>query len=293
MKEYEKKFGDRKDARRINGLSGLAQISIDLKPNRSVSDVFINQKMDVTNLVKYIEKKKEDGEKITYFHAFLTAVGKLLYNRPKLNYFVANRHIYEHDEIIVSFVAKVSFDDKSEELMLLIPVDEKDNINTLSKKIKDKVDDIRTKKVNKKGANNAIDVLGKLPNIIRKPVVGLFKYMDTKGWLPKSFCQDNLYYSSIIMSNLGSIKCGAIFHNINDFGTCSSLLTMGEIKDEEVLINGKRQIRKLCEFGVNLDERIADGYYFAKSLQLLQYILDNPELLEENANEKIEIEEIR
>lgn len=293
MLEYKKKFGDRKDARRIRNLDGLAQISIDLKPNRSVSDVFINQKMDVTNLVKYIEDKKKNGEKITYFHAFLTAIGKLMYNRPKLNYFVANRHVYEHDEIKISFVAKVSFDDKSEELMLIIPIEENDNIISLSNKVKDKVDAVRTKKAGKEGANNAIDVLGKLPNVLRKPIIGLFKFMDTRGWLPSSFCKDNLYYSSIIVSNLGSIKCGAIFHNINDFGNCSSLLTMGEIKDEEVLINGKRQVRKLCEFGVNLDERIADGYYFAKSLQLLQYILDNPELLEENANEKIEIKEIR
>ena len=64
---------------------------------------------------------------------------------------------------------------------------------------------------------------------------------------------------------------------------------MGEIKDEEVIINGKKEIRKICEFGINLDERIADGYYFAKSVQLLQYIFDNPKLLEENANTQIEI----
>ena len=43
-------FIDRKDGKRVEGLSGLSQICIDLKPNRSVSDVFINQKIDVTNL---------------------------------------------------------------------------------------------------------------------------------------------------------------------------------------------------------------------------------------------------
>ena len=55
----------------------------------------------------------------------------------------------------------------------------------------------------------------------------------------------NVYYSSMMVSNLGSLHCGAIFHNINDFGTCSSLATMGEMHDEEVLINGKKEIRKL------------------------------------------------
>lgn len=293
MKKYEKHFGDRKDARRVRNITGLAQICIDLKPHRSVSDVFINQKIDVTNLVKYVEKRKKAGDEITYFHTFLAAIGKLLYNRPKLNYFIADRHIFEHDEIIISFVAKVAFDDRSEELMFLIPIEEDDTLDSISTKVSKKIRDARERKSVKKGANNAIDFLGKLPNILRKPILGMFKLMDIKGWVPDSLCKDNLYYSSIIVSNLGSIHCGAIFHNINDFGTCSSLLTIGEIKDEEVIIDGKKQIRKMCEFGVNLDERIADGYYFVKSLQVLQQILDDPKLLEEKASEKVEIKEIR
>ena len=250
--------------------------------------------MDVTNLVKYVEKKKKDGVEISYFHAFVTAIGKTFYNRPKLNRFVANRHVYEHNDVVISFVAKVNFNDKSEELMIMVPILPNDNINTISKKIKDKVDSIRNKKVKKEGANNAIDILGKLPNIIRIPVVGIFKWCDKKGILPAFLVKDNLYYSSIIVSNLGSIKCGAIYHNITDFGTCSALATMGEIKKEEVINeNDKKEIRNICEFGVNLDERIADGYYFAKSVKLLQYIFDNPKLLEDNADKKINMDEIR
>ena len=288
-----KRFKDRKDAKRIDNIDGLAQLSIDLKPNRSVSDVYINQKMDVGKLIDYINEKKKTNEDLTFFHAIVTAVGKTFYNRPKLNRFVANRHIYEHNDVIISFVAKISFDDRSEEVMLLIPIDKNDNIDTISKKIKDKVYALRHKKEKKEGANNAVDVLGKLPNILRVPIVGFLKWMDKKGHLPQSLMDDNIYYSSIILSNLGSIRCGAIFHNINDFGACSSLATIGEIKDEIVIENGKQKTKKLCEFGINLDERIADGYYFAKSVKLLQYIFDNPKLLEEEASKKIEMEEIR
>ena len=45
----------------------------------------------------------------------------------------------------------------------------------------------------------------------------------------------------------------------------------------------------MCEFGANIDERIADGFYFAKSLKLFEHILLNPELLEESASTKINI----
>ena len=280
----------KKYARRVP-MTGMQQISIDLKPQRCVSDVYINQKMDLTELCKYVEKKKKENPDLTFFHAFLAALGKVYYNRPYLNRFVANRHMYEHKDVVISFVAKIAFEDEAEEMMILVKIDEKDNINTISKKVLDKVKKIRENKkdkLDKAGANKAIDVLGKLPNILRVPIVGLLKWTDKVGILPLSLVEDNLYYSSIIVSNLGSIGCGAIFHNITNFGNASALATMGVIQDEEVLINGKKEIRKLCEFGVNLDERIGDGFYFLKSIQLLQYIFDNPELLEGDANEKIE-----
>ena len=285
---------NRRDAKRIKDINGMFQIMLDLKPNRCDSDVFINQKMDVTNLVKYVEKKKKEGSDITYFHTFLTAIGKTMYNRPKLNRFIANRHVWEHNDIVISFVAKISFDDRSEEIMVMVPIEENDNINTISKKVKDKVDTIRNKKMTKEGANNAIDIVGKLPNIVRVPLMVLFKWMDKHDLLPKDLIKDNLYYSSMIVSNLGAIKCGAIYHNLTNFGTCSSLATMGEIKKVEIINDkDKKEIRSICEFGVNFDERVADGYYFAKSIQLLQYIFNNPELLEEAASKEIKMDEIR
>ena len=280
--------------KRVKNITGMTQIMLDIKPDRCDSDVYINQKMDLTKLVKYIEKKKKEGENITYFHAFLAAIGKVLYNRPKLNRYIRNRHVFEHSDVVISFVAKVSFEDQSEELMIMVPIGEKDNINTIRDYVKNKVDSMRNKEVKKEGANDAIDILAKLPNVLRVPVVGLLKWTDKKGILPKSLVKDNLYYSSMIVSNLGSIKCGAIYHHITNFGHCSSLATMGEIKKEEVINdNGKKEIKDICEFGINFDERVADGYYFAKSVKMLQYLFDNPKLLEEDAGKEIDMKEIR
>lgn len=277
-----------RNAKRVKDLHGMEQILIDLKPRRCDSFVYSYKELDVTNLAKYIEKKK--GEGITFFHAFVAAIGKTFYTRNKLNRFVQNRHVFEHNDVIVSFVAKVAFDDKSEEIMIMVPIGENDNIETISKYIAKKVDDIRNKKVKKEGANDAIDVLGKLPNIIRVPLIGLLKWFDKKGILPKSLVQDNLYYSSTIVSNLGSLKSNAIHHNITNFGTCSSLFTMGMIEDKEVIMpDGKKEIRKICPWGMSIDERVAEGFYLIKSIEILQYLFDNPELLEESASKKIEL----
>lgn len=279
----------RKDASRVKNVPSMNQILIDLKPDRCDSDVFVKQDIDVTNLVKYMNNKKSENSEITYFHAFVTAIARTFYNRKKLNYFVANRHLWNHKELVISFVAKVEFQDDSEELMIMIPISEDDNINTISEKIKNKVLGVRDKKDIKKGANSAIDTLSKLPNIIRKPVIGIFKWLDNKGMLPSSLVKDNIYYSSIIVSNLGSIHFNSIYHNITNFGTCSSIATIGEIKDQEIIVGGKKTLRKMCDFGINFDERIADGYYFAKSVKVFESILNNPECLEEKVSDKIEV----
>lgn len=279
-----------RNAKRIKNLNGLEQILIDLKPKRCDSFIYSELNLDVTNLVKYVENKKKNGFEITFFHAFVTAIAKVLYHRSKLNRFIQNRHVFEHNDIIISFVAKVSFDEQSEEIMIMVPIKEEDNINTISKFIKEKVSDIRNKTSKKEGANDAIDTLGKLPNIIRVPLIGILKWCDDKGILPASLVKDNLYYSSMIVSNLGSIKGSAIHHNITNFGTCSSLITMGEIKDMEVINkDGTKEIRKICKWGAAFDERIADGFYLIKSLELLQHIMNHPNLLEENINTKLDI----
>ena len=61
-----------------------------------------------------------------------------------MNRFVQDRHLFEHKYVDISFVAKVAFNDTAEEMMIIIRVDEDDNVNTISKKIKDKVDGVRT-----------------------------------------------------------------------------------------------------------------------------------------------------
>jgi len=272
---------DRKDAKRVK-LPGLMQCCIDLKPTRMENEVYINKKLDVTELAKYIERKKEEGIKYTFFQAFVAAVAKTIFARPKLNRFIKNRHLYEHNKVELAFVAKMELNDKSEEIMLSLQIDPTDTIDTLADKVTARVSNLRGGDVDKKGANDAIDKLCGLPNALRVPIFGIIKFADNKGLLPADLMKDNIYFSSMIISNLGSIKCGAIYHNLANFGTCSGLASMGEVIDEKIIMpDGTEEVRKICEFGITLDERIADGFYFAKSISIVDNILQHPEMLEE------------
>lgn len=280
----KKKWGDRHDGKLIK-VPAMSKVMTYIK-NREEAYVYINRKFDVTELIKYMKKKKEKNPDLTYFHAFSMAVAKTVYNRPRLNTFIMNHKFYQRNDVVLTFVAKVTFEDNSKEVMTLIKVDPEDNIDDLCKKIKDKVNKFRNQK-EQNSTDDSLDALGKLPNWFLKIIVApLFKWLDRHDKLPKSLSEEFLYNSTVILSNLGSIKCGAIHHNLTNFGTNSCILTIGDIHKEQVVMpNGKVEIRDIVEFGINLDERIGDGVYFSKSVNLLDYIMTHPETLEEKANE--------
>ncbi len=285
-KSNKKKWKDRKDGKRIEMPAMLTLLTHLSK--RTEAYVYMNKKLDVTDLVKYMKKKKEKNSNLTYFHAFSMAIAKVIYNRPKLNYFIMNNKCYERNDVILSFVARVTFDDKGKEVMSLIKIDPDETIDSLSDKIKKKVDRFRNEK-KQNSTDDSLDILGKLPNWLLKFIIApFFKWLDRHDLLPKSLTSELIYNSTVILSNLGSIKCGAIHHHLLDFGTNSIIITIGDIHKEPMAINDKVEIRDVVEFGITIDERIADGVYFSKAINLLDYIVAHPETLEDNANEIIE-----
>ena len=285
-----KKFGDRRDGKKIRDLNGMMYVMTDIKRKRADREVYIDYPIDVTELLKYKEKlgKKKDIH-VTIFHLFSTGIAKVIYNRPQLNIFIMNGKFYQRNDVVLSFVAKTEFTDTAEELMQMLKVEENDNIFTLSEKISGNVKKARAS--SQTGGDKLVSFVGHMPKIFRRPIVSIFQFLDRHDLLPADLANELLYYSTVILSNIGAIGCtGGIYHNITDFGTNSILATMGKIyKKEIVKEDGSKEIRDFCDFGMTLDEGIADGFYMIKSMQLFQYIMNNPKLLEGNANEKIEI----
>lgn len=268
---------NRRDGKRVKDIDAMHVLMPYIKPNRCDSDVFINQKLDVTELVNYYEDMKLKDNDLTYFHLFITLIAKTIYNRPLLNRFIVNKKYYDRNDVLIAFTAKVNYEDTSKEILKVIKIDPEDNLFSIKEKTLKAVSDVRNAK--EEGTNSIMNIIGKLPSFLISLVVKVVKYMDRHDLLPKSLINDNLYYSTCIVSNLGSIKSSAIYHNLTDFGTSSILATFGEIREE----NG----RKYAEAGINIDERIADGVYFVKSVKLMQDILNNPKCLEGNVNDKI------
>jgi pyruvate/2-oxoglutarate dehydrogenase complex dihydrolipoamide acyltransferase (E2) component len=116
--------------------------------------------------------------------------------------------------------------------------------------------------------------------------VKVIRGLDFWGVNPKFLTDGDPNYSSIFVSNLGSIKCPSVYHHLNNYGTNSMMITIGTLHKEEVLMeDGHKEVRDVIDLGATLDERIADGFYFVRSLKLIKHIFAHPELLEQPLNE--------
>ena len=274
-------FGDRRDGKKVRGIHGMQNILTDFKPHRRDSAVYMNVDIDMTEFVKYMDKMKKTNKKLTYYHGLVDVMAKAMYSKPFLNRFVANRTIYMHNKVSFGSTIKEEFEDKSLECLMIVDVKPNDTLLDVSNTVSEIVDRIRNKKTD--NIDGAADTLGKLPLFLRVPVVGLLKWLDKHGWLPKSLIEGNLYYSSAILSNLGTFKTNGIYHNLTDFGTASSLITFGEIKKDE------KSDKYFMNMGITIDERIADGFYFCTALKLIEYIFAHPDLMMKRAGEKVSI----
>ena len=91
----------------------------------------------------------------------------------------------------------------------------------------------------------------------------IFRKLDYYGLVPKSISDTDPNYSTVLLSNLGSIKTNCCYHHLNNYGTNSVVSTIGVIKEKNVLDKqGKVKTRKYVDISFTLDERIADGIYF-------------------------------
>lgn len=288
---YKKRWGDRVDARRIRDLDGLHTIMPHLMDKRTDAEVFVNMEFDVTEALAYIKKKNENETeyKTTLFHCILMAVSKTLYMRPLLNRYISGRQFYQRDEISVGFTAKKRFEDHSEESLVVTTVPNSWTLTDITHCVVGKVHKARSE--NAGGVNNALDVLKKFPRWLLMFIMWLVKTLDFYGKVPAFLREDDPNFASVFLTNLGSIKCPCVYHHLNNYGTSSIMVAIGTIrKADKILPDGERCTRDVVDIGVTLDERIADGFYFARSLKIVQHLLSNPELLELPVEEEIDYE---
>ena len=288
----KRKWGDRRDGRWVKA-PGLQTVMGYLLPKRTDCEVYIHDTIDATELLRYLEEKnaQHPDYKTTIFHAAVTAMARMVRERPLMNRFIQGYRMYERNEISISFVVKRRFADGAEEsLMVLFPKDD-DTLDTISRKIVGDVKETRKSEHSTGGVDALLDGFAALPRPVLIVAIRIIRWLDFWGINPKVLTEGDPNYTTILCSNLGSIKTPAVYHHLNNYGTNSVMITIGTLHKEEIVMpDGTRQIRDVVDYGATLDERIADGFYFARSMKLIKHVFAHPELLDVPLGQSSEFE---
>lgn len=286
----KKRLGDRSDAYWIRDVDGLHAIMPHIMDKRTDAEVFIHYEFDVTELMKFLDERNatETGDRTKFFHCVIMAVARLIQLRPDLNIYVSGRRMYMRHRISMAFVARRDFQDGSRESLIITEVDDDWTLRKVTEEITGSVRGVRGS--DSYGVDRTLDSLSRMPRPLLMVAARIVKFLDFFGRAPRSLTKGDPNFCTALLSNLGSIGCPSIYHHLNNYGTNSIVATIGTIRSADVIRgDGSREVRRVVDVGITLDERIADGLYFARSLDVLQRILSKPELLDIPMGEKIEL----
>ena len=291
METQKRRRGDRRDGRLLRELDSLHFITGIIYPNRCDNEAYISERIDLTAINAYlVEKNKTETDfPYTMFHLVVAALLRTITQRPKLNRFIVNSNFYQRNEVSAAFVVKKQFSDKGAEALAFLHGREDNTLADVHEYIRKQVQDCRSEKVDSSTEN--MDILNKLPRWLGKTAVKFIMWLDKHGWVPKDMVATDPYYSSVVISNLGSIKLKCGYHHLTNWGTCSLFCIIGEKKKSPFFNeDGSVDMRETLDLGLTIDERLADGYYYSKSVRMLKYLLEHPEELEKPLSEEVHYE---
>ena len=277
-----KKWGDRRDGKLLRDIDSMHYIMPLMYPNRCDNEAFVSEQIDLTRANAYLAEKNADNPEYRYnlFQLIVTALLKTITLRPKMNYFIANYNMYERNEVSAAFTIKKIFADNGGEALAFLHSKPTDTLDTVHDEIYRQVSFCR-EDGNKDPSTESMDMLQKLPLFLKKWIGRGARFLDRRGWMPKSVVATDPYQSSCVIANLGSIKLHSGYHHLTNWGTTSVMCIIGEKKPRPFYDElGNVEMRDSVDLGLTIDERVADGYYYSKTIRLLRHLLENPELLE-------------
>ncbi len=276
----------RSDGYLLKDLKAFVKIIPYVMEKRSDSQNFSKQVFSAESIDKYILEKKQSGYNFSYMHVFIAAYVRVIAERPQLNRFVMKGQIYQRNKIYVSMAVKRSLRDDGEETTVKFEFTGKENIFEIAEIIdKDIAKAVST------GGDNETDKLAEkvmsMPGFVKNVLVRIIKAADSCNMLPKSVIDASPFHTTMFFTYLKSIDTQYIYHHLYDFGTTGLFAALGKTVKLAIVENDRLVIKKCCEIGYTMDERICDGLYYARSFKLFEKYVSKPELLESELIKKV------
>lgn len=286
---YKHRAGDRKDGRLLRTISPFNKFIPFIMPKRNDALNYYEESFEVSAVDKCLRAERVNGYKgIGFLHFMIAAYIRCISMLPGVNRFISGRRIYARNTITVVMAVKRTLSIDSAETTIKVDFEPTDTIFDVYRKMNEKIDEIKS------GAttNNTEDVaetFSKFPRFLIRFAITVLRVMDYFGWIPQSLLDASPFHGSMIITDLGSLRIGPIFHHIYNFGNLPVFISFGAKRHVyELDRHGQTVGKKYVDAKFTLDERTVDGHYYAQFLQAMRYIFAHPEILERSPSRVIE-----
>ncbi len=281
MSRYKRRFGDRSDGRLLRSLPAFSKFMPFIMPTRNDACNHYEEAFEVTAIDRRLRKMRVDGYKgIGFLHFIIAAYIRCVSLLPGINRFVAGRHIYARNNIEVVMVVKRSLAIDATETSIKVVFEPTDTIFDVYRKMNAAIDEVKTDE----SGNNTEEVaeaLCKAPRFLLRFALLIIRILDYFGWLPQKLIDASPFHGSMIITDLGSLRIGPIYHHIYNFGTLPVFIAFGAKRHSyELDRHGNMVDRKYVDCKFVMDERTVDGHYYAQFLQAFRTICQHPEIVE-------------
>ncbi len=284
----------RNDASKVEDIKLYNRIFPYLMKKRTESLVYYTISVDMTRAVNFIRlRNKQAGEKKYHlFDIIMAAMARTLALKPCLNRFIEKYEYWQRNDISFSFVVKRIHTNKGEERNAVVTFEPDMIFEEVAAIMRQTINSARN--ADESGEERIIKALFKLPKFIRLLCVHILRSLDRNGRYPKFLRSVDGLHASAFIANLGSISIpNPPYHHLYEWGTTSLFITFGKLHRKKVQSeSGLDQVISTIDFGVTVDERIAEGYYFMQSMKLLCCLLENPHMLETRPDLETPTEEV-
>ncbi|MBR1456499.1 MAG: hypothetical protein IJ594_04990 [Oscillospiraceae bacterium] len=281
MSKYKRRFGDRKEGRLLRSIPPFSKFIPYIMPQRNDRLVNYEESFEISGVDKRLRALRVQGYKgIGLLHFIIAVYIRCISMLPAANRFIAGRRIYSRDVIEVVMAVRRSSNVDDTETTIKVVFQPTDTILDVYRKMNEKIEEIKTSDENN-NTEEIAEAFSKLPRFLIRFIILVLRIMDYFGILPQAILDASPFHGSMIITDLGSLRIGPVYHHIYNFGTLPVFIAFGaKRRAYELDKNGQVQDRKYIDTKMVLDEGIVDGHYYAQLLQAFRYMFAHPEIVE-------------
>jgi pyruvate/2-oxoglutarate dehydrogenase complex dihydrolipoamide acyltransferase (E2) component len=242
------------------------------------SRVYGTLDIDVTDARRFMQQKREAGDKITMVHLAVAVLARVVaFDVPELNCFIRRGGVVGRERLDVMVPVAMGGEGVTS---VIIKDAHSRTVTSIAEEISAKAKKARSGDEMKAAQNKYL--LNRIPWPLRRPVFRFLKWITVDmGFEIKALGLSANSFGSFVVSDIGSHGLNTGMTALMPAAKVPAVIVLGKIEDKPVVRNGEIVIRTMLPLTGTFDHRIVDGAQIGKLARGIKRNFRKPEWLDE------------